>query len=131
MVSANQSSLRSNEVGRHSEILVIAALLANGYIALESSVPEAYDVAANTRGSREIERIQVKTIFRRKKDGVDYCVIRGVKGDGTTYSKDECDTFAGVLDGRVYLTENRECTEYWCKESDLDEKWAQLPVKIQ
>lgn len=131
MVSANQASLRSSDVGRHSEVLVIAALLANGYIALESTVPESYDVAATTKGSREIERIQVKTIFRRKKEGVDYCVIRGVKGDGTAYSKDECDTFAGVLDGRVYLTANRELQEYWCKESELDEKWAQLPVKIQ
>lgn len=123
-----QQALSTSSIGRHSELLAMAALIANGWSVSEPTVPEAHDLEAR-KGALSI-RVQVKTIKTRERDGTLYYVIRGTKNSGQVYDSNDCDAFVGVIDGRVYLTDNRSISEYWLKADDVDEKWRRLPLTI-
>lgn len=120
--------LSTSSVGRHSELLAMAALIADGWCVHEATTPEAHDLLAVKDG--QAVRIQVKTIKLREKDGVHYYVIRGLKNSGVPYDKSDCDAFCGVVDGRVFITANREISEYWARVDEVNEKWSELQLKI-
>lgn len=120
--------LSTSTIGRHSELLAMAGLLAGGWSVSEPTVPESYDLLS-TKDGKSL-RIQVKKIKIREKGGVKYYVIRGLKNNGTVYSLSDCDSFIGVIGDQVYMTENREITDYWVKMTDAETKWKRLPIKI-
>lgn len=126
------TALTSSSVGRHSELLAMAALIADGWCVHEATTPEAHDLlASKTVGNlTQYQRIQVKTIVTRERDGHKYYVIRGLKNSGVPYTVADCDAFIGVIDGRVYLTACTGLTEYWVKAEEVAEKWRELPIKI-
>lgn len=114
--------------GRYSELLAEAALANAGYTLLVPSSTEPYDLAITKRGSRELKRVQVKTIYPRERNGVEYYVMRGIRGNGEPYALDDADYMVGVIGGKVYMTENREITEYWCNAEEVATKWRELPI---
>lgn len=118
-------------VGRHSELLAITALLANGYTVLEPAVPEPFDLAITKRGQSEIVRIQVKTALFRVKDGIEYYVSKGKKNNGVVYGKDDCDIFIAVIGNDVYMFDNTEITEYWVRADDIEGKWTRLTTRLE
>ena len=127
-MTQDTTTLSTSTIGRHSELLAMAALLADGWSVSEPTVPEAHDLLASKNGQQM--RIQVKTIKQREKDSVPYYVIRGLKNNREVYSLSDCDAFIGVVGEHVYLAENRCLSEYWAKVSEVDEKWRYLPLKI-
>lgn len=126
------TALTSSSVGRHSELLAMAALIADGWCVHEATTPEAHDLlASKTVGNlTQYQRIQVKTIVTRERDGHKYYVIRGLKNSGVPYTVADCDAFIGVIDGRVYLTACTGLTEYWVKAEEVAEKWRELSVVL-
>jgi len=120
--------LSTSSIGRHSELLAMAALIADGWVVHEATTPEAHDLLAIKNG--KTRRIQVKTIKVREKENVSYYVIRGLKNSGQVYDLTDCDVFIGVVGENVYLAENRAISEYWCKAEEVTTKWRQLPLKI-
>lgn len=117
--------------GRHSELLAQTALLANGWTVMESVTPEVFDLGITRPGmGREFFRVQIKTA-RRRDDRNGEVIIYAKKGNGETYSLDEADYFIGILDGDVYMFENREIKEYWCAANALSEKWTKLEIGIE
>ena len=126
--NVENAQLSTSTIGRHSELLAMAALLADGWSVSEPTVPEAHDLLASKNGQQM--RIQVKTIKQREKDGVPYYVIRGLKNNREVYSLSDCDAFIGVVGEHVYLAENRELSEYWSRADDVSEKWKRLDLKI-
>lgn len=122
------TTLSTSTIGRHSELLAMAALLADGWSVSEPTVPEAHDLIA-VRGDESL-RIQVKTIKLREKEGVPYYVIRGLKNSGATYMKSDCDAFIGVVGMRVFLTKCEGLTEYWVRVDHGEEKWKEISITI-
>lgn len=124
--------LTTSSVGRHSELLAMAALIADGWCVHEATTPEAHDLlASKVEGNlTQYQRIQVKTIVTRERDGHKYYVIRGLKNSGIPYTTADCDAFIGVVDGRVFMTSCTGLTEYWIKAEEVTEKWRELPLKI-
>ena len=120
--------LSTSSIGRHSELLAMAALIANGWSVSEPTVPEAYDLLAYKDGLTV--RAQVKTIKQRTRDGIDYYVIRGLKNSGQVYSLTDCDVFIGVIGDNVYMTTNREISEYWIRAEEVDARWTKLAIQI-
>lgn len=120
--------LSTSSIGRHSELLAMAALIANGWSVSEPTVPEAYDLLAYKDGLTL--RAQVKTIKQRTRDGIDYYVIRGLKNSGQVYSLTDCDVFIGVIGDSVYMTGNRCVTEYWIRADEVDDRWQRLAIQI-
>lgn len=121
----------SASIGRHSELIAQTALLANGYTILEPVVPEPFDLAITRKGDSSIRRIQIKTILKRNKSGRDWFVIRGKKNNGEVYTTEEADYFIGVYDGEVYMTPNRNISEYWAAVDEVDLKWSRLTTTVQ
>lgn len=128
---SEMSILNSSSVGRHSELVTALALLADGYDVLEPVVPTAYDYAITQPGTHELLRVQIKTILKRTRRGVEYYIIRGKKNTGVPYSIEETDYFAGVIDGKVYVVANSGISEYWSRVTEASSKWKQLPTLIQ
>ena len=120
----------SASIGRHSELIAQTALLANGYTVLEPIVPEPFDLAITRKGDERIKRVQIKTLIKRNKSGNDWFVIRGKKNNGDVYTLDDCDYFIGVYDNRVYMTPNREISEYWRSVDDVEAKWERIYTTI-
>lgn len=120
----------TGSIGRHSELLAQTALLANGWTVLEAIVQEPFDIAITRRGDKTLKRIQVKTIVKRNKSGNDWFVIRGKKNSGEVYTEDDCDYFIGVYDNAVYMTPNREISEYWTAVNEAETKWTRLYTTI-
>jgi len=118
-------------VGRHSELLAITALLANGYTVLEPAVPEPFDLAITRRGESKIIRAQVKTALYRDKDGIEYYVVKGKKNSGVVYDLDDCDIFLGVIGNDVYMFDNTEITEYWVRADAIESKWTRLTTRLE
>lgn len=118
-------------VGRHSELLAITALLANGYTVLEPAVPEPFDLAITKRGEKAIIRAQCKTALYREKDGIAYYVVKGKKNSGITYDMDDCDIFLGVIGNDVYMFDNTEITEYWVRADAIESKWTRLTTRLE
>lgn len=123
-------ALTTASIGRHSELLAQTALLAHGYTVLEPIVPEPYDLAVTKRGDNRIVRVQIKTLVKRNKDGVDYFVLKAKKNNGQVYGKDDCDVFIGVTNNVVFLVENRCIGEYWTRVDEVAEKWTELPTTL-
>lgn len=121
--------LSSVEVGRSSELLAMYALLSKGYIVLEPTVPaEPFDMAITKQGSNTISRIQVKKIIERTRDGRDYYVIRGMRGNGKPYTTDDCDFMLGIIGKKAFLTPCRGISEYWVRKEDASEKWTEISI---
>lgn len=118
--------LSSTTKGTHSELIAATAFLAAGWKVLEPIVPDTYDFALTQDGSHEIVKVQVKMLAKRTRDGIDWFVLKGRRNTGNPYTMDECDVFAGIYDGKVYVTENRVLSEYWVKVEDADERWLRL-----
>lgn len=116
--------------GRHAELIAMTALLANGYIVMETTAPDVFDLGITRKGSREFRRVQVKMARLRHKDGADWVVVNGTKNSGDYYGTDEVDYFIGVLDGVAYMFKNRGLSEYWAKPTELDAKWTRLDASI-
>ena len=116
-------ALTTASIGRHSELLAQTALLAHGYTVLEPIVPEPYDLAVTKRGDNRIVRVQIKTLVKRNKDGVDYYVLKAKKNN-------DCDVFIGVTNNVVFLVENRCISEYWTRVDEVAEKWTELPTTL-
>lgn len=123
-------ALSSSSIGRHSELVTALALLTGGYDVLEPIVETAYDYAITEPGTHEMKRIQIKTITRRVRNGVNYYIIKGKKSSGIPYTADEADYFAGVVDGKVYIVKNLGLSEYWSRVEEAPIKWQQLPTLI-
>ncbi|MEK0286523.1 group I intron-associated PD-(D/E)XK endonuclease [Caldifermentibacillus hisashii] len=116
--------------GRHAELIAITALLANGWTVMEPTAPDVYDLGITRPGSTEFHRVQVKMARLRHKDGTDWVVVNGTRNNGEYYGTDEIDYFIGVHDGVAYMFKNRGLSEYWCKPSELDERWTRLDASI-
>lgn len=123
-------ALTTASIGRHSELLAQTALLANGWTPLEPLFPDSFDIAVTKKGDNRICRIQVKTIIKRVKDGIEYYVVKGKKNNGNVYTKEDCDVFIGVYHNVVYLLDNREISEYWSRVDEVAEKWTELPTTL-
>jgi len=116
--------------GRHAELVAITALLANGFIVMEPTAPDVFDLGITRPGWTEYKRVQVKTARPREKEGVDWIIVTGKKSNGDNYSLNEIDYFIGVYNGVAYMFRNEGLTEYWCKMSELDIKWTRLDASI-
>lgn len=123
-----ETTLSTSTIGRHSELLAMAALLADGWSVSEPAVPESHDLLASKDG--QTIRIQVKTIKQRTRDNIDYYVIRGLKNSGQVYDESDCDAFIGVVGEHVFFTDCRGISEYWVRADDVFNKWQYLPLKI-
>lgn len=125
-------TLASAEVGRHSELLAGAALIAAGYLVMEPTLPESFDLGIIERGDPTFtnKRVQVKTIIERERNGVAYYVIRGLKNSGKPYTAADCDYMLGIAGDKAYLTPCTGLTEYWCKKSEASEKWKELRMTL-
>lgn len=124
-------TLASAEVGRHSELLAMSALIAAGYVVMEPTLPEAFDIGIMERGgNHDLKRVQVKTIIERERNGTAYYVIRGLKNSGKTYTTADCDYMLGIAGDKAYLTPCSGLTEYWCKKSEANEKWKELRMTL-
>lgn len=126
------TSMTTAAVGRHSELLAITALLANGYTVLEPAVPEPFDLAITRRGESKIIRIQVKTLQYLEKDGHPWYKLKAKKNSGVVYAIEDCDVFIGVAGMEAYMFENNgKQGEYWCKPDELSEKWTRLTTRLE
>ena len=120
----------STNIGTHSELRVMTALLANGYEVSKPIAPEPYDLTVRDPRSGEHFRVQVKTArVREDRDGA--IVVTARKSNGQTYTREECDYLAGVTEDAVYLIPNVEQTEYWAKPDLVDAKWTRLTTQFQ
>jgi hypothetical protein len=116
--------------GRHSELLAQTALLANGWSVAEPIAPESFDLVARAPGSADWVRIQIKTArVRDDRNGEIVCYTR--KNNGQVYGAEDCDLFIAVLNGDVYLFENRSISEYWVTADNIAEKWTKLEIGIE
>ncbi|WHY01828.1 group I intron-associated PD-(D/E)XK endonuclease [Neobacillus sp. DY30] len=116
--------------GRHSELLAQSALLANGWNVSEPIAPEAFDLVARAPGSSVWQRIQIKSArVREDRDGSIVCYAR--KNNGETYNESDCDLFIAVLNGDVYLFQNRNISEYWVTPDNIADKWTKLEIGIE
>ena len=122
----------SEVVGKYSELIAQAALLANGWRVHESKTAEAYDILATDPLSGAHLKIQVKTIRQRMDRGGDL-VVYAKKNNGTAYDRSDADLIVGVwaregAPPRVFIFENRLCGEYWASEARASERWVELPI---
>ena len=124
---ANESTTK----GRHAELIAITALLANGWTVMEPTAPDVFDLGITRPGSNKFWRVQVKNARYRVKDGEGWIVVNGTRSNGENYSENEVDYFIGVHDGVAYMFKNRGLSEYWCKPTELDEKWTKLDASIE
>lgn len=120
--------LSTSTIGRHSELLAMAALLADGWSVSEPTVPSAHDLVAEKDG--RTLKIQVKTIKQRERSGRPYYVIRGLKNNGQVYGKADCDAFIGVVGDCVYMIPCTGLSEMWCGVDEVHDKWDSLPLII-
>lgn len=120
--------MNATEKGRYSELLAEAALSNAGFTLLVPSSNSQVERLGTRRNSNEIKRVQVKTIYPRERDGRSYYVIFAKRGNGNVYTAEEADYLVGVINGRVFMTENRGCGEYWVRAEQAAEKWQELPI---
>jgi hypothetical protein len=119
-------------VGKYSQVIAKAALIANGWEVAETETDESYDFVARDPVSREWYTFQCKTI-RKRTDRNNELVVIAKNGRGEPYSKSDADYIIGVLgtDGelpRVWYFENRGLTEYWASEARASKRWVELPL---
>jgi hypothetical protein len=98
---------------------------------MESVAPEVFDLGITRPGmGREFYRVQIKSA-RRRDDRNGEVVVYARMNNGGNYTREEADYFIGILDGEVYMFENRELSEYWCPAHALSEKWTKLEIGIE
>lgn len=127
----SEDELSSTSKGSHAELIAQAAFIAAGYDVLLPIVPCTYDFAVTKDGRETVTRIQVKMLSKRLRDGVEYYVLKTRRNTGNPYTLEETDLFAGICDGKVYVTENRVLSELWCKVDEADMKWQRLDPLIK
>lgn len=115
--------------GRHSELLAIVALLANGYDVAEPVAPRAFDLTVKLPNSEKWVQMQVKTA-RARADRNGEVVVYAKKNNGKPYTYEEAQYIIGIYDGEVYLFENREIGEYWVNPNNINDKWEHLPLNF-
>ena len=130
LIPTTSNAMTTANKGRHAELIAITALLANGYQVMEPTTPDVFDLGITRPGRTDFKRIQVKTARHRIKDGAEWIVVTGTRNNGQVYTTDEVDAFIGVYDGIAYMFECRNISEYWCKPTELDEKWTRLDASI-
>lgn len=120
----------STNIGTHSELRVMLALLANGYEVSQPIASEVYDLSVRNPRNGEHFTVQVKTArVREDRDGA--IVVTARKSNGQIYTREDCDYLAGVTEDAVYLIPNVEQTEYWAKPDSIDAKWTRLETAYQ
>lgn len=124
----------SEIVGKYSQVIAKAALMAGGFEVAETETDESYDFVAKDPVNGEWATMQCKTI-RRRTDRNNELVVYATKGNGKPYEKPDADLIVGVLaeNGeipRVYYFENRCKREYWASEQAASERWVELPIAI-
>jgi len=124
---------KTERVGKYSELIARAALIANGWGAVSTSeTEEPFDVSAKDPLTNEWKTFQVKTI-RKRSDKKDELVVVARNGRGKPYDQSDADYFIGVLgeDGelpRVWMFENRGLQEYWASEARASQRWVELTI---
>lgn len=122
----------STNIGTHSELRVMTALLANGYEVSKPIAPEVYDLSVRDPRSGEHFRVQVKTArYRERENRQPAWVIDARKSNGEAYTPDEAEYIAGVTDDGVYLIANTGQTEYWARPDLINEKWTRVGEAYQ
>lgn len=120
-------------VGRYSEVIAVAALMANGWQCVSKpETDERFDLSAIDPLTGEWKTFQVKTI-RRRSDRNNELVVYAKNGNGEPYGQSDADYIVGVLvdDGelpRVWMFENRGISEYWASEARASKRWIELPI---
>lgn len=121
--------LSSSEIGRTGELLAMYALLSKGYTVLTPTVSaEVFDLAITKPGQKTLQRVQVKKIVERTRDGRDYYVIRGMRSNGKVYTTVDCDYMLGVIGKQLFMTPCRGISEYWVRKEDAPKKWTELII---
>jgi hypothetical protein len=122
-------------IGKYSELIARAALMANGWEAVsKSETDESFDISARDPLTKEWKTFQVKTI-RKRSDRNNELVIYARNGRGDAYEQSDADYIIGVLgeDGevpRVWFFENRGLGEYWASETRASKRWVELSLAL-
>jgi hypothetical protein len=122
-------------VGKYSECIARAALMANGWEAVsKSETDESFDMIARDPLTKEWKTFQCKTI-RKRSDRNNELVVYARNGKGNAYEQSDTDYIIGVLgeDGelpRVWFFENRGIGEYWATEARAGQRWVELSLAI-
>ena len=124
----------SEVIGKYSEVIAKAALIAAGFEVAETETDEPYDFVAKDPLNGEWATFQCKTIRIRHDRGGEM-VISAKNGRGDGYDKTDVDYIIGVLaeNGevpRVFYFENRGCREYWASEQSASKRWVELPISL-
>ncbi|MED3649987.1 hypothetical protein [Heyndrickxia sporothermodurans] len=123
----------TESVGKYSELIARAALLANGWGAVsKSETEESFDISARDPLNGDWKTFQVKTI-RKRDDRNGELVIYARNGRGDAYEQSDADYIIGVLGEngeipRVWMFENRGLTEYWASEARASKRWVELSI---
>lgn len=122
-------------VGKYSELIARAALIANGWEAVsKSETDESFDISARDPLTKEWKTFQCKTI-RTRDDRKGELVVYAKNGRGVPYEKSDADYIIGVLGNegeapRVWYFENRGIGEYWASEARASKRWVELPIAL-
>ncbi|MGN9867362.1 hypothetical protein [Bacillus swezeyi] len=122
-------------IGKYSELIARAALMASGWQAVSTAdTEEPFDISAKDPGTGEWKTFQVKTIRDRTEDR-GYLTVNGRKGDGHPYTTEDTDFFIGVLIGegkfpRVWMFDNRGITDYWGPSVKEGKRWVEMDLNF-
>jgi hypothetical protein len=123
-------------VGKYSELIARASLMANGWEAVsKSETDESFDISARDPLTKEWKTFQCKTI-RKRSDRNNELVIYARNGRGNAYEQSDADYIIGVLLGedgdspRVWFFENRGIGEYWASEARASKRWVELSISL-
>lgn len=124
----------SEIIGKYSQVIAKAALMAGGFEVAETETDEPYDFVAKDPVNGVWATFQCKTIRIRHDRGGEL-VVYATNGRGDRYAKDDVDYIIGVLaeNGevpRVFYFENRGLREYWASEQSASKRWIELPIAI-
>ncbi|MCY8472405.1 hypothetical protein [Bacillus halotolerans] len=123
-------------VGKYSELIARAALMASGWEAIsKAETEEPFDISARDPGTGAWCTFQVKTIAIRD-DRNGELKVNGRKGNGKPYIKSDADYFIGVLVGggdgpKAWMFENRGITEYWGPQSGEGKRWIEMDLDFR
>jgi hypothetical protein len=126
---------KTETVGKFSELIAMASLMANGWNAVgKPETEEAFDISARDPLTNDFKTFQVKTMKVRD-DRNGELVVQARNGRGKAYSKSEVDYIIGVLgaDGeipRVWIFENNGQQEYWATEASAAKRWVELSLTL-
>ena len=124
----------SEIVGKYSQVIAKAALMAGGFEVAETETDETYDFVAKDPVNGAWATWQCKTI-RIRRDRGNEMIVYATNGQGKAYAKSDIDYIIGVLaeNGevpRVFYFENRSMKEYWASEAAASKRWVELPIAI-